>query len=126
MSTYDVKVSHEDGYWVAVVAGVRGGATEARTLDRLRTEVIDLLVGLLDVRQDDVELRWDYGSALGETATRLATLKTIRQEMQRTQSEYEQTLRAVVRDLNAQHVSRRDAAALVEVSHQRVQQLVQT
>lgn len=60
---HHVRVTREDGYWVAVVDGVRGGATETRRLSALDAEVRNLLAGLLDVDPDALELNYDYAPA---------------------------------------------------------------
>lgn len=124
MSTYDVTVHREDDYWVGVVTGVRGGATEARTLEGLRVEVTDLLAGLLDVSEDDLALRWHYTGELGAIASRLEDLAETRARAQAARSDYEQVLRETVRAMSSLGLSRRDTSSLVGVSHQRVQQLV--
>jgi hypothetical protein len=40
MTSYPVNVSREEPWWVAVVAGLPGGATEARRLDQLEAEFV--------------------------------------------------------------------------------------
>ncbi|MDQ6848441.1 MAG: hypothetical protein M3070_00310 [Actinomycetota bacterium] len=68
MKRYDARVSREGGYWVAVVPGVRGGATESRRLSELDPELRDLLSGLLDAEPERIELDWHYEDALPATA----------------------------------------------------------
>lgn len=54
----DVTVTREGRWWVAVVDGVPGGATETQRLADLESEVRDLLSGLLDVDGDVLQLSW--------------------------------------------------------------------
>lgn len=61
-------VSREDGFWVAVVDGVPGAATEVRQLAALDTEVRDLLSGLLDQDEDSFDLRYQLHDAIGAGA----------------------------------------------------------
>jgi hypothetical protein len=51
---FQVTVTRESGYWVGVVQGLRGGATEAQNLELLRTEMIDLISGLTDLDPDNI------------------------------------------------------------------------
>jgi len=60
MTSYAVTVSREEPWWVAVVSGLSGGATEARRLDQLEVEIRDLIGGLTDTRDDEVDLEWNY------------------------------------------------------------------
>ncbi|MFT4299511.1 MAG: hypothetical protein QM597_07755 [Aeromicrobium sp.] len=121
MKTYKVTVTREDGYWVAVVDGLRGGATEARTLAKLDVEVRDLIVGLTDTTEDDFTVDYalptDIENAVREWEASAAAAASAR-------AAYEATQTKVARHLAGQHVSVRDAARLVGVSHQRVAQLL--
>src|SRR5689334_5189481 len=56
MKRYAVTVSREGLWWVAVVDGLPGGATESRRLDQLEAEVRDLIAGLTDTSEDAFEL----------------------------------------------------------------------
>ena len=124
MSTFDVAVSREGLYWVAVVDGVRGGATEARTLVNLDIEVRDLLAGLLDVDEDSIALEWDFAPALGELADEAAQLERASADLDQTKAHYESVQRHFVESLNRKGVSTRDSARLAKVSHQRISQLL--
>ncbi|MGH3446771.1 MAG: hypothetical protein ACRDQA_02000 [Nocardioidaceae bacterium] len=124
-SRYRASVSREDGYWVAVVDGVRGGATESRSLARLDGEVRDLLAGLLDI--DDThttEIEYDYNDALGpDTAREIERVHQARLAARTTQHDYEAQRAAAIADLRTAGVSTRDAAALLGITFQRVQQI---
>ena len=60
MTTYAVTLSRDEQVWVAVVAGLAGGATETRHLDHLQAEVRDLIAGLTDADADSFDLTWQY------------------------------------------------------------------
>src|SRR5262249_42167742 len=81
MTTYAVTVSRDEPWWVAVVAGLPGGATEARRLDQLETEVRDLIAGLTDVDEDAFDLNWEYSlpPKLEEPVHRFLAAKARRQ-----------------------------------------------
>lgn len=68
MTAYSVRVPHEDGFWVAVVPGIRGAATEVRKLRTLEGEVRDLISGPLDVDENSFDLVFDYADAVGVAA----------------------------------------------------------
>ena len=55
-ASYPVTVTCEDEFWVAVVEGVPGAATETRHLSTLETEVRDLLAGLTGQDEHDFDL----------------------------------------------------------------------
>lgn len=124
MNHFAVDVTREDGFWVAVVRGLRGGATESRRLSALKTEVTDLVGGLLDLDADEIDLAYDMEPALG-----VAAIKAIRgyegakSALTQAQSDYDSAQRDVVHELRATDVSLRDAAHLLGISFQRVQQL---
>lgn len=120
---FAVTVRWEDPFWVAVVDGVPGGATEVRRLPALDGEVRDLVSALLDVDPAALELRYDYqlvggaGAALSAYATAKQALATATRTV-----EHEQV--AVARELQAAGVSLRGSAVLMGLSHQRVQQIL--
>ena len=60
MTSYTVTVSREEPWWVAVVSGLPGGATESRRLSQLETEVRDVIAGLTDSDEDAFQLDWTY------------------------------------------------------------------
>lgn len=121
MSTFNVAVTREDGYWVGVVEGLRGGATEARTLAGLDVELVDLIQGLLDLDEDEVTLNLDMGEDVSPVVERLIEAQ---EEMLRAKDEYEARQIHAVRLLADKHISARDSAKLIGVSHQRVSQLL--
>lgn len=123
--TYDVDVTREDGYWVGVVRGVRGGATEARRLSALQGEVKDLLVGLLEVDEDAVELEFHVEPAIGVGAAKaLRSFDEAKRALVQAQWDYESAQRDAVHELSVAGLSLRDSGTLLGISHQRVQQLL--
>lgn len=121
---FDIDVTREKGYWVAVARGVRGGATEARRLADLDVEVRDLLSGLLDADPDTMELTWHYDRALPATAVdRVRSWIEAQTGLDGARREYENAQTRVVEELTRADVSVRDAAVLTGLSFQRVQQV---
>lgn len=124
MKRYDARVSREGGYWVAVVPGVRGGATESRRLSELDPELRDLLSGLLDAEPERIELDWHYEDALPATAFKaVAEYHEAAEWLAAAKRRYEAAQRSAVDELHQADVSVRDSAHLTALSFQRVSQL---
>jgi hypothetical protein len=122
MTSYTVTVSREEPWWVAVVAGLPGGATESRRLDRLEIEVRDLIAGLTDTSEDAFDLEWNYAlpTALERPVCEFVEARSRRQAAER---DYAAAQQRAVDALTAAHVSVRDAAELLGLSYQRVSQI---
>lgn len=124
---YTVKVTREGKWWVGDIDGVLGGATEATRLADLEAEVRDLLAGLLDKEDDDFELTWDMSAVLGPEGQAMWENYTAeRAELTARRARFEADRAATVRLLHDAGVSVRDSAALVDLSYQRVSQLLNT
>lgn len=63
MTTYQVEVTREGQWWVAVVDGLAGGATEASSLVALEVEVRDLISGLTNADEQAFDVDLDYSRA---------------------------------------------------------------
>ena len=121
---FDVDVTREAGYWVAVARDVRGGATEARRLADLDVEVRDLLSGLLELDPDRIDLTWHYDRALPAAAVdRVRNWIDAQAALDAARRTYEDAQSQVVEELTRADVSVRDAAVLTGLSFQRVQQV---
>jgi len=122
---YEVTVSREGKWWVAVVNGVNGAATEVTQLSDLEIEVRDLLAGLLDADEDDFDLDWDLSSVVGAKgqAAWEAFVKE-RKELAAMKERFDSNRIATLQALHQAGVSTRDSAALMDISHQRVHQLI--
>ncbi|MFB8229581.1 hypothetical protein [Cellulosimicrobium sp. NPDC055967] len=110
---------------MAVVEGVPGGATETQRLADLEGEVRDLLAGLLDEDEDSFELSWDLTAVLGDEGQAMwEAYMREREELNARRRKFEEDRKATVRLLHQAGVSVRDSATLVDLSHQRVSQLL--
>ena len=124
VATYRVDVERdESGAWIAAIAGVPGAHTYGRSLRQVRQrtrEALSLWVDDADGSElaFDIHLPRDARTALHRASSaRRATV-----EAQRTSSSATSDAAAVlVRDCN---LSLRDAADLLGLSHQRLQQLL--
>jgi hypothetical protein len=122
MTSYTVTVSREEPWWVAVVGGLPGGATEARRLNQLETEVRDLIAGLTDSSEDAFELDWTYDLP-PDLARPVRLFVEARTRRQAAEHDYAVAQEQAVDALTAEHVSVRDAAELLGLSYQRVAQI---
>jgi hypothetical protein len=124
VNSYDVIVSREGKFWVAVVDGVRGGATESRRLANLEVEVRDLLAGLLDTDPDDLDLNFQMAPALSCKAYQaLQDYRAASEKLAESKRQYEDAQQQAVGALQSAQVSVRDAAYLTHLSFQRIAQL---
>ena len=126
MKSFKVAVSREGSYWVAVVVGIRGGATESRTLAGLEAEVVDLLVGLLELNEDEITLEFDFAPALGGDAKQAEELAEVSKDLELLKRRYEHVQKDLVKSLNRKGISTRDSAKIANVSHQRISQLLRS
>ncbi|MCL1899585.1 MAG: hypothetical protein FWG11_03530 [Promicromonosporaceae bacterium] len=122
---YTVTVTREGKWWVGEVNGLRGGATEAARLADLETEVRDLIAGLLDVGDDDFELSWDLSAVIGPQGQEFwEAFVAEREELHERRRRFEAERLSALKALRDGGISLRDAATLVDLSHQRVAQLL--
>jgi hypothetical protein len=118
--TYRVTISREEPWWVAVVDDV--GATEAKKIAELEDMVRDLIVAMRDLDEPDFDLTWDYDLP-AQAADALKDYLRSRQEREAAERRYLQDAERAAKALDAANVSTREAAQLMHLSHQRVQQL---
>ncbi|MBI2896454.1 MAG: type II toxin-antitoxin system HicB family antitoxin [Deltaproteobacteria bacterium] len=117
--TYDLD---EDGWWVAKVRGVAGCHTQGRTIEAARRRIREAL-GLYTRDVAKVELV-ERVRLPGRVRGALVKAKSGRARADRAQAAAQTATRQAVRILLEDlHLGVRDAAALVGISHQRVQQL---
>lgn len=121
-ASYLVIVSREGAYWVGAVSDVPGAVVETRRLDHLEDEIRDGLALLVGVPYDSFGLDWSY-ELPPEIAEAVEEYRRVSTRLAEAESEYAEVSRKAVLGLERAHVSQRNAAALLGVSHQRVQQL---
>jgi len=122
--TYRVTYERDaGGWWVASVRGVPGCHTQGRTISQARErirEALGLFVGGADRAHllDDIRLPADLRRLLAAQQTARERAK---QQQARARAATRQTALLLTKGL---HLSVRDAAELLDLSHQRVQQLL--
>jgi hypothetical protein len=118
--TYQVTVSREEPRWVAAIDGV--GTAEATNIAELEPLVRDLIMVTHDLDGPDFDLAWDY-ELPAEAAEALRVYLRSRQEREEAERRYLQDAGRAALALDAAHVSAREAAQLMHLSQQRVEQL---
>lgn len=119
---YAVQVQRDEaGWWVASAIDVPGVHTQGRTLAQARERIKEALsaaTGAAGVEiQEDLQL--EHG-----LRDRLAAAMSARESADRLQREAQDAARAAVSEFARRGVSTRDAGDLLQLSHQRVHQLL--
>ena len=118
-------MTREGNWWVAIINGITGAATETTRLDQLEIEVRDLIAGLLDIDDDAFELSWDFSSVIGKKGQDAWDAFVVeRAELEELKRKFDADRLTTLRALKDAGISTRESAALVEISHQRVHQLI--
>lgn len=116
----------ESGWWIAEVVEVQGCRTQGRTVAQCRRRIREALALFVDdavarkaTLVDDVRL----GGGITRVVRRVAAA---RRQADAVQAKVQRDTRAAVRELTGRlGLSVRDAAELLGISYQRVQQLAQ-
>ena len=118
-----VVVRGSDGVWLARIPSVRGCHTYGRALGQTRERIREALTLWVN-DPDSAELTFDERLP-AKIRTELERAHTARQRSVVAAREAQETLRAAAATLTSSlALSRRDAAELLGLSHQRVQQLL--
>jgi DNA-directed RNA polymerase specialized sigma subunit len=126
-NTYRVVVTREDNNWLAEVPQLEGTRTYAKTLRKLDEYVREAVVlgaDLPDEAMADLDLDYEYHLGNGDLDLQVRELRQARRELAERQAVVDRITRLLVREAGRSlHLSQRDVAAIVGVSHQRVDQL---
>ena len=120
-TTYTATATREGRWWVLEVEGV--GATQVRALRDAAAEVADMVAITLDVPVEDVVVEVNPAldpALLDEVATARRSVSMLKIA----QSEAAHQSREAARKLERAGLTRADVAAVLEVSPQRVSQLL--
>jgi transcriptional regulator with XRE-family HTH domain len=128
---YGLRVWREDGWWLARVMSASSGAdespvnaiTQARTLARIEPMARDLIATILDADETEFDVAYDYvlPSDLDEL---VRDAKGARAWLEAAQDLWQERSIAAARGLTGRGYSLRDVAALLGLSHQRIDQLL--
>lgn len=111
----------ETDAWNVRIDGLEGCQTYGRSLRQAQHRVREALAAWLDQEPDGLRIRDELPGSLARLAQSVAEARA---DAERAGTKAQQQTAKAVRALTEQGLSRRDAAELLGVSHQRVQQLL--
>jgi predicted RNase H-like HicB family nuclease len=112
----------EDDAWNVHIEGLAGCQTYGRSLRQAQVRIREALAVWLDRDPDSLLIRDELPAAVASVAERVVRA---RGEAERAGSKAQQATTDAVRRLTELGLSRRDAAELLGLSHQRIQQLLE-
>ena len=121
--TYVAVFEHDadDDVWLVHIEGVDGCQTYGRSIRQAEARIREALAAWLDCDADELTLTPQLP---GDVAVLASQVSQARREAERAGTEAQQATADAVRRLTKRGLSRRDAAELLGISHQRVQQLL--
>jgi predicted RNase H-like HicB family nuclease len=123
MTTYAVNAARSGRGWILTVPEVPGAVSYVRGLGGARAHAQEAIAFVLDVPEDSFEVRLEPDLAPDDLAE-ISRARAAVAEAERVQREAAQQSRLVVAKLHREGLSGADIAALVDVSPQRVSQLL--
>ena len=122
---YEVIIERDEGgAWLARLPAVRGCHTYGRTLEQARRKIREALSLWVD-DADDADLKFEVRLP-AKIRSELQRAASARRRSEQAGREAQEALRTAAADLTTSlSISRRDAAELLGLSHQRVQQLLE-
>ena len=131
--TYQVRVWQEDDWWLARVMAASDGAqasplnalTQARSLARIESMGRDLIATILDADEDAFDVEFEYNLP-GGSGDLVCQAKGARAWLEAAQDLWQERSATAVRALAGEGYSLRETAALLGLSHQRVDQILGT
>lgn len=128
---YQVRIWHEDGWWLARVVtasdeadkSVLNALTQARSLARIESMARDLIATILDASEDSFSVIFEY-LLPGESGDLVCQAKAAREWLDAAQNLWHERSASAARVLAEEGYSLRETAALLGLSHQRVDQIL--
>lgn len=108
--------------WNVRIDGIDGCQTYGRSLRQAQSRIAEALAVWLDREPDTVTIRHQLPADLVRVADRVTRARA---EAERAGTEAQREVLEAARTLTERGLSRRDAAELLGISHQRVQQLLE-
>lgn len=123
MKTYSVNVRRSGAWWAIDVADLPGVFSQARRLDQAKAMARDAIASFLDVPADsfEVTVRPELEKSVNDV---VAHAQIAKGDAIAYQAKASAAQRKAVRELTARGYTTRDIGDLLEISHQRVAQLV--
>ncbi|HEX2040521.1 MAG TPA: hypothetical protein VHF47_12420 [Acidimicrobiales bacterium] len=111
----------DEGVWLVRIKGVDGCQTYGRTLRQAEDRIREALAAWLDKDADSLTITPELPSDVALLATEVSQA---RYAAERAGADAQRATAEAVRRLTEMGLSRRDAADVLGISHQRVQQLL--
>lgn len=122
--TYTATATREGKWWIITIPELDNAVTQARTVRQIQDMAAGLIIALLDLDDDtavDVQVHIDLPPAVAKTWREATELQGHAETATHRAAELRRE--AVTTLLTNAHMSQTDAAAVLGLSHQRVQQL---
>lgn len=127
MKRYDVTVSRDDNIWTAVVGGLGQGvvgAMDYETFAELHAELPWFIADLTDSEPGQFAITWHYEINGQDVTDALLSLVKATEELQKVHATQAQARKTALAALTDAGLSQRAMAEVLGISHQRVNQLV--
>jgi predicted RNase H-like HicB family nuclease len=111
----------DDDAWLVSIKGIAGCQTYGRSLRQAESRIREALALWLDRDPDGISITNEFPKRLESLASKVVRARS---DAEQAGTKAQQTTVDVVRQLADLGLSRRDAAELLGISHQRVQQLL--
>ena len=118
---YEAIAEREHDWWIITVPEI-DQVTQARVVSEIDTMARDLVAAILDVEEDEVEVSVKIQMPV-DIQTAWQRAEALQAEVDAVSRQAATLRRQAVRSLLEQKISQRDAARLLGISPQRVQQL---
>ncbi len=124
MTTYRVTAQRSDGWWAFSIPEIPGAHGQAKRLDQVPAEALDviaLMLDLEDVGGIEVIVDIELDASLEPLVTQA---HEARQRLDATQREAQESLRLAAIELHERGLSMRDIGSVLNLSFQRVHQIL--
>jgi hypothetical protein len=127
MNTYGVTVKRDDDLWVALIDGLPEGVVGAADYEHfadLHADVPELVADLTDSDPSDFALNWRYELNGQDVTLELRRFLDLDKELRHVQHEHERARQEALAAMADAGLSQRVMADVLQLSHQRIHQLV--
>ena len=124
MTTYTVVAQRSDGWWAFSIPAIRGAHGQARRLDQVPAEASDVISLMLDIDDDAFEVTVDVHLE-APLESLVAEARAARRRLDESQREAQERLHLAAAELHEQGLSMRDIGSGLNLSFQRVHQILE-
>lgn len=124
MTTYRVTAQRSDGWWAFSIPEIPGAHGQAKRLDQVPAEALDVIALMLDLEDAggiEVIVDIELDASLEPLVTQA---HEARQRLDATQREAQESLRLAAIELHERGLSMRDIGSVLNLSFQRVHQIL--